>query len=291
MIADDRDLELAGLFDRDVLLVRIDHEHHAGQLVHGLDAAERLQELVAIAADHHLLALGQREQRAVLFHLLETAQALERALHRLEVGERAAQPALRHVVLARTGRLLDDHVLRLLLGADEQDRLATARRVDHGLEGLAEQLDRVLQVDDVDAVTRAEDVLLHLRVPPTRVVSEVHARLEKRAHADGVLPRRFCHRFHCHPPLVASPQRHRVPETLRATAGTLGWGVICEGTIYPTPRRLTRSDLHVEVVANAVIPAACKALREAQPFVRANELATVPHAARVLSVSSPTQLI
>jgi hypothetical protein len=37
----------------------------------------------------------------------------------------------------------------------------------------------VLQVDDVDAVAGAEDVLLHLRVPPAGVVAEVNARLEE----------------------------------------------------------------------------------------------------------------
>src|SRR5262249_7715465 len=78
------------------------------------------------------------------------------------------------------------------------------RGVDDRLERLAEQLDRVLQVDDVNAVAGAEDELLHLRVPPAGVVSEVHARLEQGAHADGVLPRRFCHRFHVKPPLVAT---------------------------------------------------------------------------------------
>src|SRR5690606_41647519 len=61
---EDRDLELAGLVDRDVLLVRIDHEQHTGQLVHALDAAERLHQLVAIALDRseeHTSELQSRE--------------------------------------------------------------------------------------------------------------------------------------------------------------------------------------------------------------------------------------
>jgi hypothetical protein len=165
--------------------VGIDHEQHAGELRHVLDAAERLQQVVALAAEAELLALGQREHGAVLLHLLEAAQALERALHGLEVGERAAEPALGDVELAGSRGLLADDVLRLLLGADEQHRLAARADVDDRLERAAEQLDRVLQVDDVDAVARAEDEGLHLRVPAAGVVAEVDARLEQLAHRDG----------------------------------------------------------------------------------------------------------
>ncbi len=44
-----------------------------------------------------------------------------------------------------------------------------------GLGGLAEQGDRLLQVDDVDGVALAEDVGLHLRVPAPGLVPEVDA--------------------------------------------------------------------------------------------------------------------
>jgi hypothetical protein len=225
--ADHRDLELAGLVDGDVLLGRVDHEHHAGELGHALDAAQRLQELLAIAADLDLLALGQRQHRAVLLHLLEHLQALEAALDGLEVGERAAQPALGDVELAGAGGLLDDHILGLLLGADEQHQLAARGGLDDGVEGGLEQLDRVGQVDDVDAVAGAEDVLLHLRVPPAGVVAEVDAGLEELAHRDRGRRRGVLHRFHGRVPFVPLGLRRVVgPETPRRarkrTSATVG---------------------------------------------------------------------
>ena len=40
-------------------------------------------------------------------------------------------------------------------------------------------LDGLIQVDDVDLVSFFENVRLHLRVPALRLVTEMHARLEK----------------------------------------------------------------------------------------------------------------
>jgi hypothetical protein len=48
----------------------------------------------------------------------------------------------------------------------------------------SEQLHGLAQVDDVDAVPFAEDVLLHLRVPALRLVAEVHAGLQQILHRD-----------------------------------------------------------------------------------------------------------
>ena len=56
--------------------------------------------------------------------LLELLEALEALVHRLEVGEHATEPALVDVGHADAGGLLGDGLLRLLLGADEEDRAA-----------------------------------------------------------------------------------------------------------------------------------------------------------------------
>ena len=50
--------------------------------------------------------------------------------------------------------------------------------------GLLDQPEGLLQVDDVDAVALAEDEPLHLRVPATGLVPEVHPRLEQLPHGD-----------------------------------------------------------------------------------------------------------
>jgi hypothetical protein len=63
-------------------------------------------------------------------------------VHGLEVGEHAAQPALVDVRHADAGRLLGDRLLRLLLGADEQDRAAVG-------DGLLDELVRAVDVVSV----------------------------------------------------------------------------------------------------------------------------------------------
>ena len=46
---DDRNLEAVRLLDRELLLIRVDHEDEVRRAAHILDAAERLLELVALA--------------------------------------------------------------------------------------------------------------------------------------------------------------------------------------------------------------------------------------------------
>jgi hypothetical protein len=86
--------------------------------------------------------------------------------------------------------------LGLLLGAHEEDRVAVGHGVDDELVRAVEQLDRVLQVDDVDAVARAEDERTHLRVPALGLVAEVHTGLQQLTHGDGGLVRGLLHRIH-----------------------------------------------------------------------------------------------
>ena len=102
-----------------------------------------------------------------------------RLLHRVEVGEQPAEPALAHVEHAAVLGDRLDRVLGLLLGADEEDHAALRREVLGERPRPLEQLDRLHQVDDVDAVALAEDVAAHLRVPAARLVAEVDAGLQQ----------------------------------------------------------------------------------------------------------------
>ena len=78
-------------------------------------------------------------------------------------------------------RLFLDDVLRLALGADEEDVAAAADRLDDEVERALEEARRLVEVDDVDAVARAVDERAHLRVPALGLVAEVDARVEERA--------------------------------------------------------------------------------------------------------------
>ena len=72
---------------------------------------------------------------------------------------------------------LRDRLLRLLLRSDEEDLPAVRSQVSHEDVRLFDARERLLKVDDVDAVALHEDETLHLWVPPAGLVPEVHAGL------------------------------------------------------------------------------------------------------------------
>ena len=125
------------------------------------------------------LLLGQDLELALFLLALEQIEAVDGTLHRLEVGEHAAEPTVRYVKLLRGTGCFRHDVRGLSLGTDEQDLLAASDRIDHEVAGSRQLNGRLLQIDDVDAVLLAEDVGLHLRVPPTGLVTEVDAGVEQ----------------------------------------------------------------------------------------------------------------
>ena len=181
--ADDRDAELLGLGDGDLVEAHVDHEHRVGQRVHVLDAADVLLELDELALEHQRFLLDP-DLGAGLDLRLHFLQALQRALDGLEVGQHAAEPALvdvRHAAALGLGR---DHLARLALGADHQDRAAAARQLAHELHRVVEERLRLLEVDDVDLVPMAVDVRGHLGVPEAGLVSEMDAGFQHFTHRD-----------------------------------------------------------------------------------------------------------
>lgn len=64
---------------------------------------------------------------------------------------------------------------RLFLGADEQDGFTLLHAVAHKPVRFLDERGGKLQIDDVDIVSRRKDVLFHLGVPLSRLVSEMDA--------------------------------------------------------------------------------------------------------------------
>jgi hypothetical protein len=159
--------------------------HRGGNPAHVADAAERAVQLVLLAAhDQELLLRVARTGHVVEVDLLELLQAGQPLGDGLEVGEHATQPAVVDVRHTDPGRLLGDGLLRLLLGPDEQDGPAVGDGLLDEVVGLVEVGQRLLQVDDVDAVALGHDEALHLGVPPAGLVPEVDAALQELAHGD-----------------------------------------------------------------------------------------------------------
>ena len=183
---DDRDVQAVRLGDRDVLLLRVDHEDHAGELLEVLDAAEVALELREVALDLQAFLLRHQVDFTGVDLALELAQLRDARVHRLEVGEHAAEPAEVHVRHAARGGLTLDRLLRLLLRADEQHAAALGDVLAHEPVRGVDAVEGLVQVDDVDPVALSEDESLHLRVPTPGLVPEMDASFQQLLHAyDG----------------------------------------------------------------------------------------------------------
>jgi hypothetical protein len=182
--ADDRDLQLAGFVDGNLLLAGVDDEHRVGQARHHADAVEVLLELLALLVEAGDFLLRQRVVPAVGGHRLQITEAGKAALNRVEVGQQPSQPALVHEEHAAAHGFLGDDILRLPLGAHEEDRLAFRGQVGDEIFGVLEQLDGLAEVKDVDAIAFAENEFLHLRVPALGLMAKVHAGFEQVLHCD-----------------------------------------------------------------------------------------------------------
>ena len=79
---------------------------------------------------------------------------------------------------------LGDGVLGLALGADEQDAAALRDRIADRLQRTVQHRHGERQIDDVNVIAGAEDVLGHLRVPAVGLMAEVNASFQKLAHAE-----------------------------------------------------------------------------------------------------------
>src|SRR5690348_10668391 len=181
---DYRDAELLGFLHGDVLMADVDHEQRVGQAVHVLDAAQRILELVALAAQRQHLVLDQLVEGAVGLGRFQLLQARDRLLDGAEVGQHATQPAGGDVRHAGAGGLFGQRLAGRALGADEQDGAALLRQARQEVHRVGEQRQGLLEVDDVDLAARAEDVRRHLRVPVAGLVTEMHASFKHLAHGD-----------------------------------------------------------------------------------------------------------
>ncbi len=87
--------------------------------------------------------------------------------------------------------LFVDGFAGLFLGTHEKNRLAVGHDVGDEIVCAFEHAYGLLQIEDVDTVAGAENVLFHLRVPPFGLMAEVDARFQQL--------------FHCHICHISSP--------------------------------------------------------------------------------------
>src|SRR5580692_4503057 len=77
---------------------------------------------------------------------------------------------------------LGHRFLRLALGSQEKNGLAAAALLAYKAGSLAKQLQCLLQVNDVNSISFAEDIFLHLRVPAAGLMAEMNSSLQQFFH-------------------------------------------------------------------------------------------------------------
>ena len=125
------------------------------------------------------LLLGEKVEGAVCLHLLKILETLDRLADGVEVGEHTAGPTYVYIVLTCSLSLFLNGICRLLLGTDKKNVSAVCRELTNKHVSFFKLLNGLLKVDDVDTVSLGKDVLLHLGVPSSCVMSEMDASFEK----------------------------------------------------------------------------------------------------------------
>ena len=144
--------------------------------------------------------LGEARSHLGLELDLVVLELLDGRLHRLEVGERATEPAVGDDGHCAALSLFANDVAGLTLGGDKQDLIAACRGARDEVLRVTEKLGGLAEVDDVDAVASTVDEGAHLGIPATSLVAKVSARFEHVPDSDL---------FHCESPLSPPPPVHR----------------------------------------------------------------------------------
>ena len=85
---------------------------------------------------------------------------------------------------ATPGRLFTNDRGRRALGANKQHLALVRRQLVHIGQRIVQRRHGVLKIDDMDFVAGTEDVLSHLGIPETGLVTEMCACLQQFAHGD-----------------------------------------------------------------------------------------------------------
>ena len=182
---DERKSELVRFGNCGVLELGVENEDRVRSLGEHLNTTEVALELGELSRNHQRFLLWHRVELARVAHALVFLHLVDALLNGLEVRQHATEPTLvdvGHAALLGVGL---DGVLGLTLGSDEEDVATVCREVTDVGVGVFETVERLVEVNDVDAVALAVDESLHLRVPTTGLVSEVDARVKQLLHRDN----------------------------------------------------------------------------------------------------------
>src|SRR5699024_8712730 len=124
--SDYRDTELLCLGDGNLLPLWVDYEQSCGKLLHILDSAEILLNLLNLEGELSDLLLVKTLKGAVFSHLVELLKTGYSCLNGLKVCHHAAYPSGVDIVSVSSQCLLPDGIACLLLCSYEQNLSALA---------------------------------------------------------------------------------------------------------------------------------------------------------------------
>ena len=116
---------------------------------------------------------------AIGFHFLDLLETRDGAFNGVKIRQSAAEPAFSDMILpAFLSRFLHG-LLGLFLCADEQNLSAFADGRKQEIRSGFELIQRLAEVDDVNAIASVEDEGLHLGIPALRLVAEMDTRIQQ----------------------------------------------------------------------------------------------------------------
>ena len=159
----------------DSFFLRVNYEDCIREFLHLFDAAQVLLQFFHFFSQSDDFFFRKYVERAVFFHSLDLFQSVDTALDRLEVGQHAAQPSFVNIEHTAALCLSLDRILSLLFGSYEKDVSAVCSDICHCFISLVYFSYGFLQVDDINTISLGIDVLRHLRVPSSGLMSEMYA--------------------------------------------------------------------------------------------------------------------
>ncbi len=177
-------LEPPAFVYRNRLVLGIDNENRPWEMIHIPNTPQVVVELFTLLGEFDALVLGKQVDGPIVVNRVEVVQAFNALADRLEISEHSAEPAVLNIEHFCAVGLFVNGFLGLLLGSDKKNRSSGGRCFHYKIISGFEHFDGLLQIDDIDPVTSAKDIRFHLRVPPLRLVAEMHPSFKQFLHAD-----------------------------------------------------------------------------------------------------------
>ena len=167
-----------------MLFHRVENKYRFRCLLHRTETTEVALQLGEFAVKKQRLFLNHEIELADFFLALKFEHLVDAQRNGAEVREHSAEPTLVDIRHSTTICGLANWVLGLLLRSDEEHVAAVGHEVTKEVVGRLDAIQRLVEINDVNAVALTEDEAAHFGVPASGLVAEVRTCLNHLTHAD-----------------------------------------------------------------------------------------------------------